>query len=479
MLYRCLAIVLLLAACVADCAAEQKTLGDRVAAFCEGQKGKKVGDGECTTLADHALRAAGAHGRGKDDPLTGEYTWGWLVFHAWKEKADLKTEGRNQDIRRGDIIQFHDVKLEDHGRWWIFPHHTAVVVAVEDKGQTVKFLHQNVTSDKAVVDGILHLDDLKQGFYNIYRPVPGNIDDRTFIANELARALQAQFAQQRQELDNKLRGAIDASEEELRSALQSRVPLDRFAAAYAVGERRLFWQHDLILLLTDESDAVRQGARRSLVTLSSLKLNPDAAAKADKTKPSGKLAHRDFGPLPNASRSSQKKSVEKWTEWWKAQEQTALKQTAKPGKDSEPEQLSKRLVEATGQKRKELLKTYAETSGTAYTESIALAIPHLSGESRKEAREALAERLSGRKETTLLRYLEDSDAEIRRGAALALGMRDAKETVGELAKLLLDPAPSVARAAHAALRSLTGQDYGPSVTATEEEKQKAAERYQA
>ena len=316
------------------------------------------------------------------------------------------------------------------------------------------------------------------------------------MPNELGRVLQGYFTQQQQQIEEiqlqqqelarlqreqerllvMLRNALDASEEELRADLKSPSARKRFVAAYAVGERRLFWHDDLIPLLKDDSDPVRQAARRSLVILSFLILNPDVAAGnttaaglAELTKP------KDFGPLPHAKRAAREKAVEEWSDWWNGQTKVALK-TVDVRTDEDA--LAKRLAKATGEQRNELLKEYAKTSGTEYTLAIARAIPSFSGEDRKQAREVLADRLSNRKETTLRRYLEDDDPEIRRAAALALGMRDSKETVAAIAKLLLDPDPSVVRATHASLRSLTGEDYGPTPYATEEEKQEAVKKYQ-
>jgi hypothetical protein len=272
------------------------------------------------------------------------------------------------------------------------------------------------------------------------------------------------------------------SEDELRAALKASVPVKRFAAAYAVGERRLFWQDDLIVLLTDDNDAVRQSARRSLVILSFLKLNPKmASAGSGSKKPSADtlVRPRDFGPLPGATLSSRKKAAENWADWWKEQGKVVLKRSTKPRADTPGDRLARDLTTAKGGRQQELLQRYASASGVEYTEALAYAIPSLSGEVRKQAREAIAERLASRKETTLLRYLEDSDAEIRRAAVLALGMRDASETVASIAQLLLDPEPSVVRAAHASLCSLTDRDYGPAPNATEEEKQAAVEKYLA
>jgi HEAT repeat protein len=293
------------------------------------------------------------------------------------------------------------------------------------------------------------------------------------LEQQQLRALQ----RQQEQLLKLLREALDMSEDELRAALKSPIANQRFAAAYAVGERRLFWQDDLIPLVKDDFDMVRQAARRTLVILSFLKLNPEVAAEtaANATSPADLTKPRDFGPQPGAKRAAREKAAEEWADWWKDQGKSAFKTVNSRKEDP----LAGRLVKAAGERQKELLKEYTETSGTEYTQAIAHAIPSLKGDARKEARAALAERLSNRKETTLRLYLEDDDPEIRRAAALALGMRDAKETVTVVAKLLLDSDPSVVRATHASLRSLTGEDYGPTPYSTEEEKQEAVKKYQA
>jgi HEAT repeat protein len=305
------------------------------------------------------------------------------------------------------------------------------------------------------------------------------------LQQELQQEIQAEIQRElvrQQKLLNLLQSALDLSEDELRAWLKSTKVEKRFVAAYAVGERRLFWQDDLIRLLKDNSDGVRQSARRSLIILSFLLLNPDVAS-AGPGKP-GPPADQlvkpaDFGPLPGAKVAARNKAADEWTEWWNDHGKSGLKTLADSSKEGKADELSDRLVKAEGQRQKKVLKEYVATSGVEYTQAIAHAIPRLSGDARKEAREGLADRLSDRKDTTLLRYLEDDDPEIRRAAALALGMRDSKETVAVVAKLLLDPDPSVVRATCASLRSLTGEDYGPPPNATEEEKQDALKKYQA
>ena len=115
----------------------------------------------------------------------------------------------------------------------------------------------------------------------------------------------------------------------------------------------------------------------------------------------------------------------------------------------------------------------------AYTEALAHAIPRLDADSRRSAREALAERLARMKPATLQSYLKDELPEIRRAATLACAAREAKELTGELIRLLNDPDPLVERAAHAALKELTGQDFGPKAGADGPERSKAISAWEA
>ena len=53
-----------------------------------------------------------------------------------------------------------------------FPHHTAVIGAVEEKGSVVHIYHQNYGGKKVVMDATLYPDDLKEGWIRVYRPIP-------------------------------------------------------------------------------------------------------------------------------------------------------------------------------------------------------------------------------------------------------------------------------------------------------------------
>lgn len=141
--------------------------------------------------------------------------------------------------------------------------------------------------------------------------------------------------------------------------------------------------------------------------------------------------------------------------------------------------LSDELVRARPEKRKEVLDQLREGKGAKYTEALADAIPQLNGDDKRKAREALADRLTRMKSETLHRYLQDDLPEIRRAAALACAMKEEVEHVPGLIDLLRDPEPVVVRAAHAALKELTRQDFGPALGADKEEVDKAVEAWRA
>src|SRR4051812_32335476 len=96
---------------LAMAAAKQEGIAEKIIAFCQQHKGQMVGDGECASLANQALREAGAKGRGTDRPNQGDYTWGEQVFFIEGGEAGPKSEGKSADIAAGDIIQLRDVKF--------------------------------------------------------------------------------------------------------------------------------------------------------------------------------------------------------------------------------------------------------------------------------------------------------------------------------------------------------------------------------
>jgi len=145
----------------------------------------------------------------------------------------------------------------------------------------------------------------------------------------------------------------------------------------------------------------------------------------------------------------------------------------RPDKDSASGRLANALLDAPASTRNSVLARLREGKGVMYTEALASAIPHLDVATRNKAREALANRLTRMTPATLRSYLKDEDAEIRRAAALACAVKESKVLIPDLIRLLSDPEPVVERAAHAALKDLTGKDLGPKADATRAERSRA------
>jgi hypothetical protein len=157
------------------------------------------------------------------------------------------------------------------------------------------------------------------------------------------------------------------------------------------------------------------------------------------------------------------------------------KKTAPESTENEETQAARRmsedLVAAPAPQQAELLGKYKEGKGAAYTLALAGAIPRLSGDNKTKARDALAERFTRMTPVTLRAELKDDDPEIRRAASLACAMKDDKSHIPDLIPLLDDPEPLVARAAYAALKNLTNQDFGPARDASAKDRTQAIEAW--
>jgi hypothetical protein len=147
--------------------------------------------------------------------------------------------------------------------------------------------------------------------------------------------------------------------------------------------------------------------------------------------------------------------------------------------DNDAGKFAAALLGASGEDWKKTLEGLRVNPGSSYTQALALSINRLDGDRRREAREALAERLTRMTAATLRTMLKADDPEVRRAAALACGMKDAKAHVPDLIERLTDEEEYVARAALASLKSLTSQDHGPSVGATKDQRKAAADAWKA
>jgi HEAT repeat protein len=139
--------------------------------------------------------------------------------------------------------------------------------------------------------------------------------------------------------------------------------------------------------------------------------------------------------------------------------------------------LGTELLEAPAGKWADVLAKLRDTKGSEHTQALAYAISQLDGDQKKKAREALAERLAKLKSTFLASYMRDEDAELRRAGALACALKEDMTHVDMLIELLNDPERTVERAAYAALKELTKQDFGPAANATDSEKSAAVKAW--
>ena len=142
-----------------------------------------------------------------------------------------------------------------------------------------------------------------------------------------------------------------------------------------------------------------------------------------------------------------------------------LPEVEKPTEATEAEKVAKALTGAANEAEFTKQLTEArDTKGAKWTKGLVLAAARLDGEKRRLAREALAERLVRMTPATLQQMLRDKEAELRRAAVLACGMRDEKAFIPDLIERITDPSDVVVRAARASLVSLGGVDFGPKQT---------------
>lgn len=154
-------------------------VNEKVLEFSRKSVGKEIGSGECTGLAEEALKAAGAkpYRAFKESPPKGNLVWGELAYVLEVSDSERHEESfANPAVEPGDIVQLRDVLFE--GRNASRPYrmftqqHTAVINFVSKDGSKWNVIQQNVNGKKTVTKGIYDLNDLKKGTIRVYRPVP-------------------------------------------------------------------------------------------------------------------------------------------------------------------------------------------------------------------------------------------------------------------------------------------------------------------
>jgi hypothetical protein len=140
-------------------------------------------------------------------------------------------------------------------------------------------------------------------------------------------------------------------------------------------------------------------------------------------------------------------------------------------------QLRQDLVTAHAGKRERLLREYRDSKGGKYTDALGYAIPRLSGAFQNQARQALADRLTRMNAATLRDKLSDESPDIRRAAITACLKKKSKIHIPEIISLLNDADSAVSGAAHRALATMSGRDFGPPSGASRVERAAAVARW--
>jgi hypothetical protein len=143
----------------------------------------------------------------------------------------------------------------------------------------------------------------------------------------------------------------------------------------------------------------------------------------------------------------------------------------------EPKTIAAKLAAAGDADWERMLAQVRDAKGSPFTQALLLSIPTLEGGRQKDARAALAERLTRMTAETLRSMVRDKDVELRRGAVLAMAMKDDKSHLPDLIGALLDDEDLVVRAAKAGLKTVTGQDFGPAAGASLPERTAAAKAW--
>jgi hypothetical protein len=128
------------------------TLGEKVLAFATANKGGRVEDGECWTLAERALEKASAttssdiHGRALS--RTVDYVWGTLITSGAAAPGDIIQFRRGFTFKRK--VTKPDESWTEDPSLVIGDHHTAIVERVIDKGRRIRVIEQNLPVGRGV-----------------------------------------------------------------------------------------------------------------------------------------------------------------------------------------------------------------------------------------------------------------------------------------------------------------------------------------
>jgi hypothetical protein len=128
----------------------QVSLADQIIGFAARRRGQRVGDGECFTLADRALRAAGARSAADYGSVTpdADYVWGTSIALSELQPGDV-IQLRRYRYDRTTVTETRDGETTSED-FQERPHHTVIVERIEGNG-AVTVLEQNAPPGSPVV----------------------------------------------------------------------------------------------------------------------------------------------------------------------------------------------------------------------------------------------------------------------------------------------------------------------------------------
>lgn len=129
----------------------EPSMSVRIVGYARRHSGTRVGNGECFTLADRALKGAGAKSAGDFGTVTrdADYVWGTAVTLTDLQPGDV-VQFRGYRYDRDVTIQNSDGSTTTETDYQERPHHTAIVEHVGANG-AVTVLEQNAPDGSPVV----------------------------------------------------------------------------------------------------------------------------------------------------------------------------------------------------------------------------------------------------------------------------------------------------------------------------------------
>lgn len=171
--------------------AAHKQYGHNIAAWSEASVGTTVGDGECWTFIDYALKdlATTYRSYGKEAPMPSQGRSHGACILSLEASAPGSQSGMFQlaDVRRGDILQMRSAHFkiidavaparQEWGKWTKgggeknvrLANHTAVVKGL--KGDVLEVVEQNGEVPHGVGEGRYDLAEMREGTLQIFRVI--------------------------------------------------------------------------------------------------------------------------------------------------------------------------------------------------------------------------------------------------------------------------------------------------------------------